>query len=157
MRIPKWVIIVVLVVLAVVLVGMGSKFGGTYYEDTNGDDFALQTITEDNIIKQDLDSTGFVGNVSAQTGKETFLGENFSGVKMIRSKSYSGEMLKIYANKVYVSEGNFRMVVVHDGEIVHEFKLNEPSQEFVLQNAYGRYDVVVAGEVADCSLDVEIE
>ena len=157
MRIPKWLVVIALVVLAVALVGMGSKFGGTYYEDTNGDDFTLQTITDDNIINQDLDSTGLVGNVSAQTGEETFLGENFSGVEIIRSKSYSGETLKIYANKVYVSEGNFRMVVVHDGEIVHEFKLNETSQEFVLQNADGKYDVVVAGEVADCSLDVEIE
>lgn len=55
-----------------------------------------------------------------------------------------------------VEEGNFRMVLVVDDEIVHEFALNELTQTYVLEDVSGYVALRIAGESANFTFDYYI-
>ena len=72
-------------------------------------------------------------------------------------------MNNIYGNRfditlynTTVTEGNLRIVLLHNNEIVHEFKLNELSQTYTLENPKGTVSLRVAGESANFKLAYDL-
>ena len=48
-----------------------------------------------------------------------------------------------------VNSGNFKVVLIYNDEIVHEFRLNELMQTYTLENPHGAVSLRIAGESAD--------
>ena len=138
-----------LVVAVVVLVGV--FLGGTeHIEDTNGpDDYTLTTITDENIIKQDMGAL----NVSKSTGLlndgVTFKSDKFSGVYRVFQTNFffDSDFLMDVAG-FWVNSGNFRMCIVNDGKIIATV---EPGMFATceLSDLNGSFELVIAGESAD--------
>lgn len=123
-----------------------------HIEDTNGaDNFELQTITDEDIAKIEMGSL----NVGVSTNNITNMNEisssKFTGVYEVLYTNLIGKsdfLLNIY--DFQVNGGNFKMVVVHDGEIVHTIT-PENAEEFLLEDISGTVSLVIAGESADFS------
>lgn len=157
MKIPKWLIIVLLLVVAVVLIELGGNMGGVYYEDTNGDDnFALQTITDEDILKGKIEADGLSGNVNSSTGEENYLSNSFSGVCTLFSQESNGEDVEFTVEYITVEKGNFKMAVVVNEKIIHEFNLGESNQSYTVENARGQVSLIVAGESAKCDFKFNV-
>jgi len=124
-----------------------------HIEDTNGpDDYTLTTITDETIVNRDM---GALNPVSIsrgifQSGVE-FSSENFTGVYEILYDNYIGESdFCLDLQDFTVTGGNFKMVVVHDDEIVATI---EPDAlvEYRLENVTGYVSLRIAGESASYS------
>ena len=119
-------------------------------EDTNGpDDYTLTTITDENIIKQDMGAL----NVSKSTGLlndgVTFKSDKFSGVYRVFQTNFffDSDFLMDVAG-FWVNSGNFRMCIVNDGKIIATV---EPGMFATceLSDLNGSFELVIAGESAD--------
>ena len=124
--------------------------------DNNGpDDYSLATITEENIINQDLGCSAYScspGSDSDEYMEEMtkFKGKEFSGVTRIYLANYIGKSdvdMEVYT--LSVDSGNFALYAVLNGEIVHEFKIGELSENFRMEDIKGTFELVMAGETAD--------
>lgn len=156
MKISKWVIVVVFLGFLVAFIGLGSRLGGVYYEDTNGaSDYSLQTITDENIIKTDIQATGLVVNCDAN-GNESYMSTSFSGVQSVYLEEKNGENVEITVDYLNVKKGNFKMAVVVNEQIVHVFNINEPKQSYSAQGINGEIQLTVAGESAHCDFDFTV-
>lgn len=126
--------------------------------DTNGaDDFTLEKITDENIVKLDLGSIGGPGiydNIIGET--QTYYANKFTGVVEIYGENLITNCFQITVNHAAVDAGNFRMVLLVDDEIVHDFTLNELTQTFVLENVSGYVSLRIAGESASFNFDYYI-
>ena len=94
--------------------------GSAKIEDTNGpDNFALNTITDQNILKLDLPSAGSgikIGGLLSKTAE--FSGKDFSGVvEILWTDMLAGDFV-LDLMDFAVTGGNFRMVVINEGKIV---------------------------------------
>lgn len=128
-----------------------------HIEDTNGtENFALQTITDENIIKRDIGATGLNTSTDAITNTKTYSSEKFTGVEEIYGTNIWSNRLEITINHARVDSGNFKIVLLEDEKIIHEFALNELSQSYVLDNPNGYISLRIAGESADFMLDYYI-
>lgn len=128
-----------------------------HIEDTNGaENYALQTITDENIIKRDVGATGLKISTDAITNTKTYSSEKFTGVEEIYGTNIWGNRLEITINHTRVDSGNFKIVLLEGEKIVHEFALNELSQSYVLENPNGYISLRIAGESADFMLDYYI-
>ena len=121
-----------------------------HIEDTNGpDDYTLTTITDENIIKQDMGAL----NVSKSTGLlndgVTFKSDKFSGVYRVFQTNFffDSDFLMDVAG-FWVNSGNFRMCIVNDGKIIATV---EPGMFATceLSDLNGSFELVIAGESAD--------
>lgn len=125
-----------------------------HIEDTNGaDNYSLQTITDSNIINRDVGAMGLNIHKSAVSGVTTYSSEKFTGVEEIYGNNIWGNRFEITVNHARVDSGNFRIVLLEDERIVHEFRLNELTQTYVLENPSGYISLRIAGESADFQLD----
>ncbi len=125
-----------------------------HIEDTNGPDiYKLQTINDDNIINLDTGSMGLKESTDNITNTVTYSSNKFTGVYEIYGINIKGNRFDITVNHARVDGGNFRMVLVHNDEIVHEFKLNELTQSYTLENPDGYVALRIAGESADFMFD----
>lgn len=125
-----------------------------HIEDTNGaDNFALQTITDDNIIKRDFGAMGLKTTTDAVSNTTTYSSNKFTGVEEIYGMNIWGNRFEITVNHARVDSGNFKIVLLEDDKIVHEFSLNELTQTYVLENPNGYISLRIAGESADFQLD----
>ena len=124
-----------------------------HIKDTNGaDNYSLQSITEQNIIKQDIGSVG--GPTITRNslfGTVEFSAEKYTGVTEIIFDDFiltSDFTVSLTAFEVY--EGNFQMVVVHNDEIV---AVLEPDTfvDYTLENVKGYVSLRIAGESASFS------
>ncbi len=128
-----------------------------HIEDTNGpDDYSLTTITDENIIAGDMGSLNPVtvkkksldlGSVKISSGVE-FSSKKFTGVYEILYDNYilpSDFVLDLTSFEV--TEGNLRMVVVHNDEIIAEL---EPGMfvEYRIDDIKGYVSLRIAGESA---------
>ncbi len=126
------------------------------YEDTNGnDDYSLQEITEEMVIKNKGGVQ--IAAVSSEVTKDGVtniklsVGE-FNGVNQIhvfRKGSYT-------VNVNYeVSGGNTRLVITDGSSIIKDFNVNEDNQvyEFTCEK---NYYLKLAGESCEFKLNVEI-
>lgn len=141
-------------ILVVVIIGAFVLFSSDleHIEDTNGaENFALQTITDEDIAKIEMGSL----NVSTSTNKVTNMTEvssnKFTGVYEVLYTNLLGEsdfMLELYDFKV--NSGNFKAAVVHDGKIVKTIT-EENYEETYIEDINGTVSLVIAGESADFS------
>lgn len=125
-----------------------------HIEDTNGPDiYKLQTINDHNIINLDVGALNVNESKSNITNTTTYSSKKFTGVYEIFGENIKGNRFDITVNHARVDSGNFKMVLVHNDEIVHEFKLNELTQDYTLENPDGYVALRIAGESADFMFD----
>ncbi len=128
-----------------------------HIEDTNGaDNYNLQQITDDNIINMDVGALNVGRKKSAVSETVTYSSDKFTGVTEIFTENMVSNRFDITVNHVSVKSGNFKMVLVYNDEIVHEFKLNELTQDFTLKNVKGTISLRIAGESADFMFDYHV-
>lgn len=134
---------------------------GETYEDTNGEDnFALQTITDENIIKQNIGASG-LSYSETEIGPITtseYSAKNFNGVECIYETTYIGKSdVTVYVGTMNVKSGNFKMAVVLDDEIIKEIPLDAFGEDFYFEDIKGHFQLVVAGESAAVEFYVNVE
>jgi len=149
------IIVIVVAVGAVSLLTSDLK----HIEDTNGpDNYALQTITDADIIRHEMGCLNLNQSEGLLSDTITYSSDKFTGV----SELYRSEEIvfstgvSVTVNHAAVDAGNFRIVLVHEDQIIHEFALNELSQTHILEDFKGRFSLVIAGESADFSLDFDV-
>ena len=143
--------------LAVLLAAITLAFTGCgQIEDTNGENnFALQTITDENIV-EGMNVVTFSSARTSSGNKESLSVGKLSGVLDLYNGNASGETVRFAVN-CDVTAGNARLVVVYDGKIVHEFDLHKQGQSFVLENAKGDFALKLAGESAAFEVVFEVD
>ena len=106
-----------------------------HIEDTNGaDNFELQTITDEDIAKIEMGSLNVGVSTNNITNMTEISSSKFTGVYEVLYTNLIGKsdfLLNIY--DFQINSGNFKMVVVHDGEIVHTIT-PENAEEFLLED-----------------------
>lgn len=129
-----------------------------HIEDTNGaENFELQTITDANIINMDISALNYKESAGIITNTTTYSSDKFTGVAEIYGINLVGNRFVITVNHARVDSGNFKIVLLEDDEIVHEFKLNELTQTFTLENPSGYISLRIAGESADFQFDYSLD
>lgn len=119
--------------------------------DTNGpDDFSLQTITDENIRKLNTGALGGGESWDSISNTTTYRSDKFSGVSVIHEKEIWTTGMTINVYNYIVEDGNFRLLVMVDDEILHEFIPNgDLIQTFELGAISGLFSIRIAGESAD--------
>ena len=139
--------IVVVVFLVVFAVWMFSS-DLEHIEDTNGATFQLQQITDSNIINMDIGALN-VSKTKTPLSETEYSSDKFTGVYDIFTTDIVGNRFDVTLFNTVVNSGNFKVVLIHNDEIVHEFKLNELMQTYTLENPHGAVSLRIAGESAD--------
>ena len=121
-----------------------------HIEDTNGpDNFALTTITDENIIQQDIGALNVKKSTGILNDGITFSSNQFTGVYRVFQTNFffDSDFLMDLAG-FYVNSGNFKMAVVNDGEIIATV---EPGlfSTCNLSDLNGSFELIIAGESAD--------
>ena len=121
-----------------------------HIEDTNGpDNFALTTITDENIIQQDIGALNVKKSTGILNDGITFSSNQFTGVYRVFQTNFffDSDFLMDLAG-FFVNSGNFKMAVVNDGEIIATV---EPGlfSTCNLSDLNGSFELVIAGESAD--------
>jgi hypothetical protein len=152
----KVLCILFVLVFAVALTGCGVEIA-----DTNGpDDTSLATITEENIINMDIGSSGLnytETEVGALLSSE-YSSKNFNGVERIYLTNFIGKSdIRVYIGHMNVESGNFKLVVVNNEEIIHEFALDTFGEEFWFEDLTGEFAIHVAGESAEFDFHIQID
>ena len=128
--------------------------GSVKIEDTNGpDNFALNTITDQNILNLDLPSGGYRTKTSGLLSKTvTHSGKDFSGVvEVLWTDMIAGDFV-LDLMDFTVTGGNFRMVVVNEDKIIADI---EPgTTQILLEGVKGRVALRIAGESAAYSFSM---
>ena len=128
--------------------------GSVKIEDTNGpDNFAPNTITDQNILNLDLPSGGYSTKTSGLLSKTvTHSGKDFSGVvEVLWTDMIAGDFLLDLMDYT-VTGGNFRMVVVNEDRIIADI---EPgTTQILLEGVKGRVALRIAGESAAYSFSM---
>ena len=130
-----------------------------HIEDTNGaENLALNTITDQDIIDMNM------GSLNPGSPREALIGngmefssKKFTGVYEVLFDNYIlPSDFDLTVNTLRVTEGNFRMVVVHDNKIVAEIYPNgeEPSAHVRLENITGYVSLRIVGESASYSFQM---
>ena len=148
----------VLAILTLICCTLGfSGCGLEHIEDTNGaDNFALQTITDENIRNLDMGSINVVETTDNVSNTATYKSNKFTGVYEVYSENIITNRYEITVNHARVDAGNFKMVLCVDDEIVHTFTLNELSQTFILEDVSGTVSLRIAGESAEFMFDYSV-
>ncbi len=132
-----------------------------HIEDTNGaDNYALQTITEQDVVELKM---GTRGSISESELQMNVAGLSFSNGRKYSSSKFTG-VYQIYAATIFkgsdiyvqlsqfeIREGNFAFYIVFDGEIVGQLTPSEVGvSEFTLENVEktGSLEYIIAGESA---------
>lgn len=143
--------IIMILVLAITLTGCGVEI-----LDENGpDNFNLATITKENIVDLDLGASSYSMSPGSEdedymTSMTKFKGKEFSGVAEVYGTNLVGKSdITVYLDNIAVDSGNFKVLVLLDDEIVHEFNNQEMFQECELKDVKGYVSVRIAGETAD--------
>ena len=152
---------IIAIIGAVVLVAVGCVWflnsDLEHIEDTNGsDNFSLQEITDSNIVNRDIGAMGLKTKTDSVSNTTTYSSNKFTGVEEIYGNNIKGNRFEITINHARVDSGNFKIVLLEDDKIVHEFKLNELTQTYVLDNPDGYISLRIAGESADFMFDYYI-
>ena len=139
--------IVVVVFLVVFAIWMFSS-DLEHIEDTNGATFQLQQITDSNIINMDIGALN-VSKTKTPLSETEYSSDKFTGVYDFFTTDIVGNRFDVTLFNTVVNSGNFKVVLIHNDEIVHEFKLNELMQTYTLENPHGAVSLRIAGESAD--------
>lgn len=143
-----WGILAVAMIVVAAFWFMGD--GLEHIEDTNGpDNYTLQTITDENIVKKDVGALNFKKRSGLLNNGITFSSDKFTGVAEIMLTNFVlPSDFEVEVAGFYVNGGNFKMAVVHDEEIA---AVIEPDlfASCCLENITGTVSLVIAGESAD--------
>ena len=148
----KKLIIVVIFMLSLTLISCKAF---KQYEDTNGkDNYSLQSITEEEIIKNNGGLK--VGAVSSKNTKDgvTSITESifsFDGVEKVHSLKAGSYTITV---DYTVKNGNGRFVITNGSKIIHDFVVNETNQVFELDSSEPCY-LKLVGE--SCELEIKVE
>lgn len=154
--------ILVLLVFAGAGVWMLLNPGPEHIADTNGpDNYALQQITEADVVDMQMGSRGGVStsethlnfeNLSISSGIK-YSCKKFTGVHRIYTATIlKGSDIFISLSDYQVNSGNFAFYVVLDGEVIGQVDYNEFGiAEFLLEDIEktGTVEYILAGESAD--------
>lgn len=123
--------------------------------DTNGaEDFTLQTITDEDIINNDMGSYKPMSMVSKPGGYLKFSSDEFSGVYEIYYDIYLGTSdFVVNLENFQVTDGNLKMCVVYDGKVVEVIEPAE-SVRYCLEDVKGEVSLMLAGESAAYSFEI---
>ena len=122
-----------------------------HIEDTNGpDNFALTTITDQDIIEQKMGYKNLVTSGSALGNTVKISSSQFTGVyEVLWTDVLFTTGLQIRLMDFQVNAGNFKMVALVDGRIA---VVVEPGMDTIdLGEVRGNVSLVIAGESADFS------
>lgn len=123
-------------------------------EDTNGEDTALCTLTDEQILAEHP-SISTVGSVASRVNdKQTLRVNKLSGVYVFDSFLLQNEDLSLTVSTT-LHEGNLRIVLLCDGVYVQDVPIGE-DQTVSIANANGRYQVRLAGESAKLDATVTL-
>ena len=142
----------ILIAVAVVVI-CGYSFLNSdlkHIEDTNGpEDYSLVTITDENIIKQDMGALNVKKSTGLLNDGVTFKSDKFTGVYRVFQTNFffDSDFLMDVAG-FWINSGNFRMCIVNDGKIIATV---EPGMFATceLSDLNGSFELVIAGESAD--------
>lgn len=155
--IKKLLVVVVAIIFVTVFVFWLFSSDTQHIEDTNGDDnYSLQQITDYNIIKMDTGALNLVESNELFNNLPTYKSEKYTGVSEIYINNIITNRFEITLYNTTVNKGNFRIVLVYNDEIVHEFKLNELMQTYTLEDVKGTVSLRVAGESADFEFSYDV-
>lgn len=142
-------------ILVLLCIGVAFCLCACHIEDKNGpDDYSLVEITEDK-IKNGISSYSQLMAVSNGTQNIIeYKSERFSGVKTIKKITFTGGKSLEINYDLKVDSGNFRAVLIHDGEIVMDLPIGE-DQHIVIDNPKHSYEIRIAGESADFEIELE--
>lgn len=158
-------IAVVIAVVGAVAAWMILNPGPEHIEDTNGaDDYSLQTITEEDVVKCEMGSRGglaestsnlSVGGIQISDGIE-YSCKKFTGVhRLYTCTIFKGSDIHVSLVDFKIKSGNFAFYVVLDGEIYGQVKPAEDGgfSEFILDSVEksGTLEYIIAGESANFS------
>ena len=126
---------------------------GTKYEDTNGaDNFNLQTITDQNIIKWDIGASGLAyteEDLGGVLSASEYSSKNFNGVEQIFLTNFLlPSDIEVYVGHMNVKHGNFKLAVINNDEIIYEIPMDSFSETFRFEDLTGTFSSHVAGESA---------
>lgn len=156
-KIKKILMFVAIVVFAVVAVFWFMDSDIKHIEDTNGEDnYKLQTISDSEIINMSVGAKGLKKSTGRISNTTTYSSNKFTGVEQIYMTNIVANRMEFNVNHVRVDSGNFKMVLVVNDKIVHEFKLNELMQTYVLEDVKGTVSLMIAGESADFQFDYTV-
>ena len=128
-----------------------------HIEDTNGaDNYNLQQITEYNIINMDIGALNLTESNELFNNLPTYKSDKYTGVSEIYMTNIWGNRFDITLYNLRVKSGNFKVVLLHNDEIVHEFKLNELLESYTLENPNGTVSLRIAGESADFEFSYDL-
>lgn len=148
---------VIIVVGAFVIVGVVWLFGEKPepIADTNGaEDFTLQTITDEDIINNDMGSYMPMSMISKPGGYLKFSSDEFSGVFEIYYDIYLGASdFVVNLEDFQVTAGNLKMCVVYEGKVVEVIEPAE-SVRYCLEDVKGPVSLMLAGESAAYSFEM---
>lgn len=121
-----------------------------HIEDTNGpDNYALTTITDENIIKQDVGALNMKRTSGILNDGITFSSNKFTGVYEVFITNFLFDSdFRMDLTGFYVNGGNFKMAIANNGEIIATV---EPDMfaDVELHDLNGSFSLVIAGESAD--------
>ncbi len=141
-------ILIVVVIAGVMLFNTDLE----HIEDRNGaENFELQTITDEDIAKIEMGSLNVTVSTNNITNMTEISSKKFTGVYEVLYTNLIGKsdfLLNIY--DFQIKGGNFKMVVVHNGKIIHTLT-PENAEEYLLEDVNGTVSLVIAGESADFS------
>lgn len=151
-----WTALAIGVVIAVAITLLFNDL--EHIEDTNGtDNYKLQQITNEDIIDFDMGSIGGPNiKESLISDMQVYYSNKFTGVAEISYEEVIANRYEVSLYNTTVEKGNFKIVLVENDEIVHEFELNETMQSFVLEDVSGYVALRIAGESADFSFSYSI-
>ena len=143
-----WIIMAVAIVAYFAYALLTDDF--EHIEDTNGpDNYALATITDENIIKQDLGSLNVKRSSGILHDGITFSSGKFSGVYEVFTTNFLfNSDFTMDLTNFYINGGNFKMTLVNEGKIVATVK-PDMFASVELHDLNGSFSLVIAGESAD--------
>lgn len=128
-----------------------------HIEDTNGpDNYRLQQITDYDIINKDMGALNLTVKDQILSNLPLVTSKKFTGVEDVYTTNVWGNRFDITLYTTEVKSGNLKIVLIHNDEIVHEFKLNELTETYTLENPSGFVALRVAGESADFEFSYDL-
>ena len=133
---------------------------GEEYEDTNGEDnYSLQTITDENIVNRDIGASGLGYSETEVAGivSTEYESKNFNGVEEIYLTNFIGKSdVEVYIGHMNVENGNFRLVVINNDEIIYDIPLDSFGETYYFEDLKGTFAIHVAGESAAFSFHIDV-
>lgn len=131
------------------------------YEDTNGEDnYALQTITDEDIIRLSTGASGLSYSEENLGGLHSseYSSKKFNGVEQLYLTNFIlPSDVSIYIGHMDIKSGNFKLVVINNDEIIQEIPLDAFNETFYFEDLEGAFSVHVAGESASFEFYIEIK